>query len=64
MHVGQSLITPPVTIRQLFVIQPQLMQQSGMEIMNGQRLLNSVRTKLIRRAERHSRAKSPPGQKD
>jgi len=47
MHVGQSNIAPAVTKRKSFVIDAQLVQDGRVQVVNGERIDNGVRAKLV-----------------
>ena len=49
MHVGQTIIAPTITIRQLFVIEAQLVQDRRMQIMDMDTPLRRMPSKLVRR---------------
>ena len=48
MHIGQAKVSPSKAISQSLVIQPQLMQHRGVEVVQMHFVLNGEISKIIR----------------
>ena len=62
MHIGQTKIPAVITIGQLLMIQPHLMQQRGMQIMHVHLILHGIVAKLIGSAMNMTRLESAAGE--
>lgn len=64
MHVGQSMITTAIAECQGFMVDSHLVKNSGVNIMNIDRVLDDGVTEFIRCSIVHPSAKSAPREKD
>ena len=64
MHVSQANIASAVTKRESFVIDAQLVQDGRVQVVNGERIDNGVRAKLVGFAIRDSALKATTGHED
>lgn len=53
-HIGQPEIATGVSIRQLFVIDPQLMQDRRMKVVDMNPIVDRTKTKIVGLTKRHS----------
>ena len=61
MHVGQAEIAAGVVISQAFVVEPQAMQDRGLQIMHVRGFLDDMEAQIVRRAKCPARFDAPAG---
>ena len=64
MHVGEPMITASIAKSKLLMVDPHLMQNRRMQIVNAHRILNGIGSKLIGMPISHPRLKPSPRQED
>jgi hypothetical protein len=64
MHIGQSLVSPAVAEGQLLVIEPKLVENRGVDVVNQQRILDHPIAEVIRLAKREASPKTTTRQED
>ena len=60
MNVGQALLPPAVTIRQLFMIETELMKDRRMQIVNRHRIGGDLIAEFVRFPVSNATFKPPP----
>jgi hypothetical protein len=58
-NVGETVIAPLLTPGESLVVQSELVQDCGIEVMDVDRFIHGSKSKLIRRAIRHTSFDSP-----
>ncbi len=64
MDVGQAKIASRMTIRKLFVIQPQQVQHGGVQVVHVNPVFNGAMAEIIGRTVRHTASHPATGQPD
>ena len=62
MHVGQTHVTTAETIRESFVIEPQQVQDRGVQVVDGCDLIDGMHPKFVSRAVRDSTLHATSGE--
>ena len=62
MNISQAKIATLESVGQARVVDAHLMQQCGVQVMNVNRVVHDVVTKIVRLPVNHSRSNSTPGQ--